>query len=176
MLTAEDVSPTSTFYLGPDYYKDMDKAEQEGIITSVKTIRENQGQLEGEDLLAYNSEFRKSKTNILQQKMEIITPENDAAIFTCKSMSINTAVCPSQIMCVLHKLCVSFTNFKPCDWSTQLRMFRKLCWSLPQVVLSLVQDGATSLTLQWHCTLQRRQFSPQVDNVLPAFRQCSHRK
>ena len=63
-----------------------------------------------------------------------------------------------------------------CDWSTQLRMFRKLCWSLPQVVLSLVQDGATSLTLQWHCTLQRRQFSPQVDNVLPAFRQCSPRK
>ena len=59
--------------------------------------------------------------------------------------------------------------FEPCDWSTQLRMFRK-------VVLSLVQDGTTGLTLQWHCTLQRRQFSPQVDNVLPAFRQCSPRK
>ncbi len=83
-------------------------------------------------------------------------------------------------------VCQCVTHFEPCDWSTQLslplcdwstqlRMFRKLCWSLPQVVLSLVQDGATGLTLQWHCTLQRRQFSPQVDNVLPAFRQCSPR-
>ena len=82
MLTAEDVSPNSTFHLGPEYYQDMDMAEHQGIITSVKTIREKQGHLEGEDLLAFNSELKKAKTNVLQQKMEIITPENDTAILS----------------------------------------------------------------------------------------------
>ena len=35
-------------------------------------------------------------------------------------------------------------------------MFRKLCWSLPQVVLSLLQDGATGVICVWHCTKQQR--------------------
>ena len=93
---------------------------------------------------------------------------------------VSLSVCLSVCLCVVPKIEPSdwstLLSVPLCDWSKQLRMFRKLCWSLPQVVLSLVQDGATCLTLQWHCTLQRRQFSPQVDNVLPAFRQCSPRK
>ena len=90
MLTAEDVSPTSTFHMGPEYYQDMSRAELEGIITSVKTIREKQGSLEGEDLLQFNSEFKKSKTNALKQNMEIITPNNETAILSKDPPSVGT--------------------------------------------------------------------------------------
>ena len=55
MLRAEDVSPTSSFHLGPSYYKDLEKAEEDGIICSVQTIRQTHNNLEGEDLLAYNA-------------------------------------------------------------------------------------------------------------------------
>ena len=79
MLRAEDVSPTSSFHLGPSYYKDLEKAEKEGIICSIQTIRQNHNNLEGEDLLAFNAEFKRAKTNKLNHSMEILTPENKAA-------------------------------------------------------------------------------------------------
>ena len=57
---------------------------------------------------------------------------------------VDLSVCLS-VVCGLSVL----DNFEACDWSTRLslviRMIRKLCWSLPLVVLSLVQDGATGL-------------------------------
>ena len=59
MLRAEDVAPDSPFHLGPDFYKDLDKAEKDGIIRSVPTIRRMHNNLQDEDLLEYNAEFRK---------------------------------------------------------------------------------------------------------------------
>ena len=55
----------------------------------------------------------------------------------------------------IFKICKCLIN--PCDWSIRIRMFRILCWSLSQVVLSLLQDSATGLICVWHCTMQQRQ-------------------